>query len=602
MMRHLSIKATLILGFMFIAAIIAVVGTAGYMATSGVNALSEEIIFNHALPMFDIIAFIDGFQQNRVMFRDILLRSEQEDMQRIANAMDAVKNEQQRALDDFIAETGEKDPESVKIAESMGHSIKLYEDARRKIIAVSLEGRTEESIDMLYEPEFAAIAQSVQDEIDSFETQKAMVINALNDRQDEIEQSTLVLFVVVAAFGIGCSVAFGIAISFGISGQIKMILGSVKDVADGDLTARIATDRRNELGELSNEVDRMADDLCYVISSVQDTAVLVDDASKQVSSSSMSLAQISTEQASSAQEISASITEIAAQTKTNADNASKATELADMTRQEAQKGREQMGEMLGAMSAINDASVSISNIIKVIEDIAFQTNILALNAAVEAARAGQHGKGFAVVAEEVRTLAARSARAASETTGLIESAAREVANGSKIAGKTAESLNSVVDEIARSAELAAGISSASIEQSQSIGQVNIGVDQVSQAIQTTSSVAQETASASSELSEHASTLKALVSGFKIGDEPAGAGGAGATGKSGSNASGKSGARAAHAGPGSGSGSGSGSGPSARGGGKGRLPGGSGGPAGAAPGGRQGRAVPDIDLGPATGFG
>jgi methyl-accepting chemotaxis protein len=549
MLKNVSIKVKLIASFMLIAAIVVVVGAVGYTSTNAVNNLSNEIIFNHMSPIFDLITFVDSFQGNRVTFRNILLASTKVDMEKHLREMDEQQRRQETALASFATKTGDKDPDSLKLIDGLKESLAHYESARAKVIEVSMSGKFNEAIDMLFAPSFTAIADEVLLDLGNLKTQKGTIIRTLNERQVAIEESSRATIFSALGIGIAFSLILGISISLGISSQIKKILGIVKNVAAGDLTARIASDRRNELGELSNEVDSMADDLRYVISNVQDTAILVDDASKQVSSSSMSLAQISTQQASSAQEISASVTQIAAQTRTNAENATKATELSQATRREADKGREQMGEMLGAMSAINDASVSISNIIKVIEDIAFQTNILALNAAVEAARAGQHGKGFAVVAEEVRTLAARSAKAASETTDLIESAVREVANGSKIAGKTAESLNSVVDEITSAAELVSGISAASAEQSQGISQVNIGVDQVSQAIQTTSSVAEETASASSELSMHASTLKGLISGFKLdsagaarggpdGGEArmggmAGAGGAGAMGRIGS---------------------------------------------------------------------
>lgn len=295
----------------------------------------------------------------------------------------------------------------------------------------------------------------------------------------------------------------------------KEAVSILQKLADGDFRSQMTGDYKGDSLMLKNSLNSTIESITDILNQVAQTVDEVTRGSMQVADASTSLSQGATEQAASLEEITSSMSEIGSQTNTNAHNASTASNLTFQSKNSAERGNQEMGDLNKAMSEITQSSRDISKIIKVIDEIAFQTNLLALNAAVEAARAGRHGKGFAVVAEEVRNLAARSASAAKETAEMIEDSIRIVEKGSNLAIKTSEALEEIRTGAIKAADIVGEIAQSSNEQANAISQISEALHQIDKVTQTNTASAEESASASEELSGQASNLKRMIMKFKL---------------------------------------------------------------------------------------
>lgn len=308
----------------------------------------------------------------------------------------------------------------------------------------------------------------------------------------------------------------------GTNAILDAVIGPLNEAGDvlqaasqKNMTLRMKGEYKGDLAKLKDNINATLEAIDAALIQVGEAVQQVTSGAEQISDASQSLSQGATEQASSLEEITSSMTEIGSQTKTNAENATQANGIAKTARDAAEKGNNEMKNMVDAMNDINASSQQIAKVNKVIDDIAFQTNLLALNAAVEAARAGRHGKGFAVVADEVRNLAGRSAKAAKETAEMIEASGKKVENGLGVAKKTSESFGEIVSSIIKVTDIVGEIAAASNEQAQGITQSNQGLEQVDQVTQQNTANAEETASAAEELSGQAIQLQELIRQFTV---------------------------------------------------------------------------------------
>ena len=405
------------------------------------------------------------------------------------------------------------------------------------------------------------LSQTMQSQAQQATQACAHAIEAIKSSNVSSMKLSQQLLLGITIFAVLIGLVFAISISRGIAVPLGKTVNMINALARGHLDQRLHLKRSDEIGTLASTMDTFADslendvvtplnqlaqgdltfevtpydaddrlrtalkklgeDLNHIMLEIQVSGTQINQGAGQVSDSSQALSQGATQQASSLEQISSSLHEVSNQTRNNAKASEQACTLTEQVKDDASTGSNHMDQLNSAMEDITKSSRDISNIIKAIDEIAFQTNLLALNAAVEAARAGQHGKGFAVVAEEVRNLAARSAKAANETTELIEGSVTKADHGAAIAEKTRESLGKIVTGVTKASTLVAEISTSSNEQAEAINQINIGVSQIDDVTQQNTSSTEQTAAAAMQLRSQAEGLQQMLSRFILNSNASG---------------------------------------------------------------------------------
>ncbi|MHA3903928.1 methyl-accepting chemotaxis protein [Castellaniella sp. WN] len=377
--------------------------------------------------------------------------------------------------------------------------------------------------DNFFNQEMPKITAHYIAEIDKLSQFQGDFVTHLFDESEQATRLGLTVLAVATLLALILGPLFAWRVTRSVTHPLLHAVKLAEAVAHRDLSADVIARGTDEIGQLLNALATMTRNLRGALGEVRSGSDAIASASAQISAGNLDLSSRTEQQASSLAETAATMEQITATVRQNADNAQQANTLAASAAKTATDGGAIVAELVSTMSEINTKSQQVADIIGVIDSIAFQTNILALNAAVEAARAGEQGRGFAVVASEVRALAQRSAGAAKEIKGLIDTSVESTAKGNEQASRAGATMQDIVDGINRVTDIMGEISAASREQTTGIEEINAAVTQMDDVTRQNASLVEESAAAASSLQAQADTLAKLVATFTLSQDEAATG-------------------------------------------------------------------------------
>jgi methyl-accepting chemotaxis protein len=513
-LTNINIGKRLGIGFGIVILLLVVVATIAVLRINHINATADLILKDRYVKVV-MVNEIQDHQSNQARF--------------LRNAIISAKDPEQ--LKSWLAKSEEESkannvvfdklkpmvttPKGIALLEATQPKRAAYGVARSKLISMLEEGKIDEAGVYLL-GEFQAPQKEFFDAADALTKFQEELMTQDGEQMEADGRFATTMTEGLTALAALVAMVIAVLTARSITVPIAQAVVFATKVADGDLSSTTQTNSKDETGQLLSALVHMQTNLVRIVGSVQRGSEGVATASAEIAQGNNDLSARTEQQASALEETAASMEQLSSTVQQNADTARKANQLAMNASSVAIKGGEVVGQVVQTMKGINDSSRRISDIISVIDGIAFQTNILALNAAVEAARAGDQGRGFAVVASEVRSLAGRSAEAAKEIKSLIGASVERVEQGTALVDQAGVTMTDLVDSIKRVTDLMSEISAASNEQAAGVSQVGEAVTQMDQVTQQNAALVEEMAAAASSLKSQAGELLQTVAVFKLG--------------------------------------------------------------------------------------
>lgn len=560
-MKNLKVRLKILAAFGLVLLLTVGIGITSIVSISTMGSTADNYV-NISIPATQ---YLLEARRNIRLFQVDILESisveTEEKYNEVLAEMETHRTEFYNQLDEFIKLDPQFADEVEEIHNLMDNAISVRQQILDEASKRTAEGNA--AAFRIYEDSYFPALEQVTDKLGNLSDELDSAIQERHNSATITQTVVTIIIIAVIAIAVAIVIVITIVLSKAIVAPLKEIQEAMENISNGRISeAKVDYHSNDELGYLAHsarktvtffhnvipdiallcnnigdgnfdistqhheyyvgETDEILKSIRYVRNSLSGTIEQVDvtaeqlfSGAEQVAEGAQVLAQGSTEQASSVEELSATLMELSGRVDATANNAQVAQTYTDEAVVSIKESTQYMEELITAMNDINNSSNEISQIINTIEDISFQTNILALNAAIEAARAGEAGKGFAVVADEVKNLANKSAEATHHTTELIENALRAVELGMSKVNETSAALNNVVEKEELMSEKVHEITQATVEQSDAIRQINVGVEQISNVVQNNSATSEQSAAAAEQLTGQANMLKELVSGFKL---------------------------------------------------------------------------------------